>query len=1148
MKEVASEHSPESTEALFRKLPLQLSVFFLLLIGAIWGAIFFQLQYMHTQEQAGAQRDNENLARAFAEQVHASLRGIDLSLLALREEWQRNPSGFHAAVLRQQNYFVREVSFQIGIIDAGGNLVYSNLEQPAKPVSLADREHFRVHRERGSDRLFVSKPVLGRVSQRWSIQFTRPILGPDRRFLGVVVMSVPPEYFSRFYDSISLGQHGSVTLVRSSGEILARSPDAQRGIGISLVNRDFVGDTAPETGSYLGKGQVDGVERLYTWRRLAEFGLVVLVGQSTVAVLESYRTPRLVLLIGGGALSVLLLLFAYSLIAGLRQRARAAAALASGAERDRLLIAALEAVGNGVVITDVDARIEWVNPAFEALTGYTRAEASGRRPAELVSSGAQKPAFYADLWNTILAGKTWRGEVVNKHKDGSLYDEELVITPVRDGAGLIRHFVGVKQDISERRRTAAALRESQERWQFALEGAGDAVWDWDVASGAIQFSRRLTEILGVDEGAVGQSFDDWQHWIHPDDLPRVQADVEAYLAGASAAFVTEHRTRCGDGGVRWILARGMAVSRDASGRPLRLIGTQSDVTERKLADEQLRVAAVAFESQEGMMVTDATGVILRVNRAFCELTGYAADDVVGQTPAILKSGRQDREFYREMWRDIAQKGHWQGEIWNRKKCGALYPEWLVITAVQDEGARITHYVAAFSDITTRKEAEAQIRNLAFYDPLTELPNRRLLMDRLGQALAASARSRRHGALMLLDLDRFKTLNDTLGHDVGDRLLIEVARRIQACVREGDTAARLGGDEFVVMLEDLSRDARRAAAQAEAIAEKIREALGRPYALAGCASDYRSTSSIGVCQFLAHEHGVESLLKQADIALYQAKDAGRNQVRFYSAEMQAALEERARTESGLREALHGGGFLLHYQMQVDRDARVIGAEALLRWITRERSVVMPAQFIPLAEETGLILPIGAWVLESACRQLALWAATPARGLVLAINVSARQFRQPDFVAQVQQALAASGADPACLKLELTESAVLDDVDDSVAKMQALRALGVSFSLDDFGTGYSSLSYLKRLPLDQVKIDQSFVRDIAIDQSDAAIAQTIISMSRTLGLHVVAEGVETEEQHAFLHAHGCEGFQGYLFSRPLVLAEFEGLLAQPRQGRG
>jgi len=376
----------------------------------------------------------------------------------------------------------------------------------------------------------------------------------------------------------------------------------------------------------------------------------------------------------------------------------------------------------------------------------------------------------------------------------------------------------------------------------------------------------------------------------------------------------------------------------------------------------------------------------------------------------------------------------------------------------------------------------------------------------------------------------------------------VARRIQACVREGDTAARLGGDEFVVMLEDLSHDARSAAAQAEAIAEKIREAIGRPYALVGSASDYRSTSSIGVSQFLAHEHSVENLLKQADIALYQAKDAGRNQVRFYSAEMQAALEERARIESGLREALLDGGFQLHYQMQVDRNDQVIGAEALLRWTTGEHSVVMPAQFIPLAEETGLILPIGAWVLESACRQLALWAATPARELVLAINVSARQFRQPGFVAQVQQALAASGVNPARLKLELTEGAVLDDVDDSVAKMQALRALGVSFSLDDFGTGYSSLSYLKRLPLDQVKIDQSFVRDIATDQSDAAIAQTIISMSRTLGLHVVAEGVETEDQRAFLHAHGCEGFQGYLFSRPLVLAEFERLLAQPRQERG
>lgn len=555
MKEVASEHSPESTEALFRKLPLQLSIFFLLLIGAIWGAIFFQLRYTHEQVNAGAQRDAGNLARAFAEQVRASVRGIDLSLITLRDEWRRSPSGFHEAVLRQQNYFVREMSLQIAIIDAAGDLIFSNLEQPAQKVSLTDREHFAVHRKSGDDALFISKPLLGRISKRWSIQFTRPILGPGNTFHGVIVMSVPPEYFSRFYDSISLDRQGNVTLVRASGDILARSPDPDKGIGMSLANRPFVGQAASETGSYTAPSQVDGVERLYIWRRLPEFGLAVLVGQSVKTVLGPYRAQRNVLLASGGVLSVLLLLFGYGLIAGLRQRARATAALASGAERDRLLIAALEAVGNGVVITDVDARIKWVNPAFEALTGYTRAEALGRRPADLVRSGAQARAFYAELWETILAGKTWRGEVVNKRKDGSLYDEELVITPVRDNAGGIRHFVGVKQDVSERRRMTAALRESQGRWQFALEGAGDAVWDWNVASGEIQFSRRLSEILGVAEGQLGRTFDEWLRLIHPGDLPRVLGEVNAYLYGHSASFVTEHRALHSDGGVRWILAR-----------------------------------------------------------------------------------------------------------------------------------------------------------------------------------------------------------------------------------------------------------------------------------------------------------------------------------------------------------------------------------------------------------------------------------------------------------------------------------------------------------------------------------------------------------------------------------------------------------------
>jgi diguanylate cyclase (GGDEF)-like protein len=431
-------------------------------------------------------------------------------------------------------------------------------------------------------------------------------------------------------------------------------------------------------------------------------------------------------------------------------------------------------------------------------------------------------------------------------------------------------------------------------------------------------------------------------------------------------------------------------------------------------------------------------------------------------------------------------------------------------------------------VARRRMVEDEIRHLAFYDPLTGLANRTLLLDRLRQALSASARNLRQGALLFIDLDNFKWLNDTLGHDQGDLLLQQVAQRLIACVRENDTVARFGGDEFVVMLEDLSDVPQRPASQVQTVGEKILNALNQPYTLAG--NDYPITPSIGVTLFINHRNTVDELLKQADLAMYQAKAAGRNGLRFFDPSMQAALEQRAALAAELRLAVKEHRFLLYYQTQVNSDSQITGVEALLRWQHPERGLVSPATFIPLAEDTGLIRPMGYWVLEAACRQLAAWARQPeTRHLTLAVNVSAHQFRQTDFVDQVLTVLARAGADPRKLKLELTESVLLDDVD-AVAKMRALKARGVGFSLDDFGTGYSSLAYLKKLPLDELKIAQSFVRDILSDLNDAAIARTILSLGQTFGLAVIAEGVETPNQHAFLASYGCTAYQGYLFGEP------------------
>ncbi|MEI8363593.1 MAG: EAL domain-containing protein [Betaproteobacteria bacterium] len=555
--------------------------------------------------------------------------------------------------------------------------------------------------------------------------------------------------------------------------------------------------------------------------------------------------------------------------------------------------------------------------------------------------------------------------------------------------------------------------------------------------------------------------------------------------------------------------------------------------------EETRIAAKIFESQEGMVITDANKIILRVNPAFTLITGYTAEDAVGQTPSILNSGRHDTDFYHAMWECINSTGAWYGEIWNRRKNGEIYPERLAITAVKDDNGIPTNYVASMTDITVSMAAAEEIKNLAFYDPLTHLPNRRLLVDRLNQALASSARNGRDGALLFLDLDHFKNLNDTLGHDIGDLLLKQVASRLIECVREGDTVARIGGDEYVVMLEELSEHPIEAAAQAEAVGKKILTALNLPYKLA--IHEHHNTSSIGITLFSDQVAGIEEILKQADIAMYQAKKSGRNAQRFFDPQMQDSINARAYLERELRKAIGKNQFHLYYQVQVDVAGHAVGAEALVRWIHPERGIVDPVNFIALAEETGLIIPIGQWVLKTACTQLNAWQQDKLTcELTLSINVSAKEFRQADFVAQVQAAVTQHSINPMLLKLELTESILLEDIEGTIATMSALKEVGIRFSLDDFGTGYSSLQYLKRLPLYQLKIDQSFVQDIAVDTSDQAIVSTIIAMAHTLNLNVIAEGVETKEQQGLLFSSGCTHYQGYLFGRPTPIEQFQAAL--------
>jgi len=557
--------------------------------------------------------------------------------------------------------------------------------------------------------------------------------------------------------------------------------------------------------------------------------------------------------------------------------------------------------------------------------------------------------------------------------------------------------------------------------------------------------------------------------------------------------------------------------------------------ERQAADAHIRQqASLLDKAQDAIIVRDLDHVVRYWNKGAERLYGWTRDEAIGRSIETLLYS--DPAFFRESTHTMLKQGEWSGEIVQQRKDGSTLTVEAHWTLLRDDQQAPEAILAINTDITERKAAEREIQQLAFYDHLTGLPNRQLLRDRLQHALAVEARHPLVGALLFIDVDNFKTLNDTLGHAIGDLFLQQLTRRLQDCLRKGDTLARLGGDEFVIVLENLAATPQEAATLATVVGEKILASFTQPFHLAEYV--HYSTSSIGITLFNDQPATQDELLQRADLSMYQAKAHGRNTLRFFDPAMQAVVAARAELEADLRAALQSQSFELHYQAQVDGHGQICGAEALLRWHHPERGWIAPAAFIPLAEETGLILPIGLWVLETACMQLVAWAAQPQMAsLSVAVNVSARQFRQPDFVSQVLEVIDRSGADPRRLKLELTESLLVDNMEETIVKMSALKARGIGFALDDFGTGYSSLAYLKRLPLDEIKIDQSFVRDVLTDPNDASIAHSILALGQSLNLAVVAEGVETEAQHAFLAKHGCQSYQGYLFNKPQPPTTFE-----------
>ena len=722
---------------------------------------------------------------------------------------------------------------------------------------------------------------------------------------------------------------------------------------------------------------------------------------------------------------------------------------------------------------------------------------------------------------------------------------EMAFNPIiADGEAMGISVFG--KDITERKLAEMQLRDSEERYRATFEQAAVGIVHASFDGRYLRCNMRFAEIVGYAlEEIPGMTF---QQITLPEDQAESEAARQQMASGAIEGASLEKRYLRKDGSLTWVKLT-CSTQRDAEGRALHNIAVVEDINARKTVEESLAAAQGALRLSEERYHTAfqtcldsiaisrlSDGKYIDANQAFLDNIGFEREEIIGRTPLELGIWVDARDW-QKITEMLRQNSICRGlEARFRRKNGDIF--WGHISASVFEFDCAPCVLSITRDISDAKLAEEEIRNLAFYDPLTALPNRRLLLERLRQALVASVRSGRSQALLSIDLDNFKTLNDTLGHQTGDLLLQEAARRIAACVSAADTVGRLSGDEFLLILEDLSEVPEEAAAQAEAVGEKILASIHNPYLLEG--RECRSTCSIGITIFGGRRNSTDEILQQADIALHQAKAAGRDTIRFFSRALQAAVNARAAMEEDLRQAIKTNQFLLYYQPQVEW-GRLTGAEALIRWRHPARGIMPPDEFIPPAEESRLILPVGDWVMETACAQIASWAGQKNTAhLSVAVNISALQFRQPGFVEQVLAALDRAGANPENLKLELTESMLANNIEDIIAKMTELKSHGLRFSLDDFGTGYSSLAYLKRLPLDELKIDRAFGRDILVDATSGAIAQTIISLGRAMGLSVVAEGVETEEQRSFLAALGCHAFQGYLISRPLPLEEFEAFL--------
>ncbi|MEE7627063.1 EAL domain-containing protein [Methylobacter sp. Wu8] len=831
-------------------------------------------------------------------------------------------------------------------------------------------------------------------------------------------------------------------------------------------------------------------------------------------------------------------LFFASALRDITERKQAEATLRASEERFRRMADSSPIM---IWITDALGEPTFVNQSWLDFTGLDSAQTMTYEGwASTIHPDDRATAFVAYYRDTQLR-ETITTEYRLRNAAG---DWRWILdkgTPLYDENGVFAGYIGSAIDITEHKQVQQILQDKERMLSESQRIAHVGSWSVELATGRISWSEEMYRIYGVKPETFPLSQEAIFDLIHPGDRTAMKRWLGECRSGKKSREL-DFRIMLPDGAVRLVRGSG-GLQYDEMQQPLRMVGSAQDITERNRIELDQRIAATAFQSQEAMVITDTASVILRINKAFTESTGYTEEEAVGRKISLLKSGRHDMAFYAAMWKSLLSVGSWQGEIWDRRKNGEIYPKWLSITAVKGNDGEITHYVGTHTDITERKAAEEQIKLLAFYDPLTHLPNRRLLQERLKHGINMERREGKQLALLMLDLDRFKAINDSLGHLAGDELLQQVATRITARLRDVDMVARLGGDEFIVLLEDIAQPE-----DAARVAKEIVADLTKPFSLLH-GNNVQIGASIGISLYPQHGDSPDILMDHADAALYQAKDAGRGCFAYFSEDLTIAARERIALETRLRRAIEQQDLCIFFQPQVDiAGGRIVGAEVLVRWQDPVDGLIPPLRFIPIAEETGLILEIGEWVLRETCRQGRQWLDAGLPPLTLAVNVSPYQFRRGDICALVTTVLAETGFPPTLLELEITESGLMENQENATAILNSLREQGVRFAIDDFGTGYSSLAYLKHFPLDVLKIDKSFIDDIPFHQDDMEIAATIVAMGHILGFKVLAEGVETAAQLAFLQEKGCDMYQGYIKSKPLVASEFAELLRHQQHASG